>query len=359
MKLDENLKTSNNLTLYMNNLSNFKKRVAECIGLWLAEGSTRSKSEITFTNNCWNLIDLFYRTINRLFKSCKYNIRIYVYSKDGTRIKMPYTNCAVKYYIHKRATKPFFILRLASVEIVRKWSGIINDFLKEKEVYPFVLRGFFAGEGNVKESSHNSRVIRISQGKQKEFIDNILNELGLNFSFNPKNRNYIIRRKSNWDIFAKLKLANLHPIKKKRFWEVYNKFKEEHYEHNYLIKNILPTLNELYTTKQLAEKFNRSPARVRDILVELKKQGKIMNFRVGSVDYWTNDPDLILISKLKYNYLFFLDEPRQTSEFAKHFKVCWKSPFKRLKELERLNLVRRQEDGKWIKLLNQKKIAAI
>lgn len=26
--------------------------VARCAGLWLAEGDTKSKSELTFTNNC-------------------------------------------------------------------------------------------------------------------------------------------------------------------------------------------------------------------------------------------------------------------------------------------------------------------
>ena len=162
-----------------------------------------------------------------------------------------------------------------------------------------------------------------------------------------------------WDIFAKLKLADLHPDKKRKFWEVYGHFKEEHYETNYLIKKVLLILNEPKTSKQLAKIFSRSQARIIDVLVELKKQNKIRNFRVKSIDYWTNDFNLLIISKLKNEYLLSLDRPKQTSEFAKKFKVCWKSSFKRLKELEKLNLVKRREDGKWIKVPTKKKIAAI
>lgn len=337
-------------------VSILEKRLAECVGLWLAEGSTRSRYEITFTNNCWELIDLFYKTIKRLFKG---NLRIYVYSKEGKKIKIPYKKVTVKFYVHKRATKPYFILRLASVQGVKEWKTIVGKTLRNKKLTPFLLRGFFAGEGNIKESSHNSRILRISQGVQKKFIDDLLNKLKLKFSFDPKKRNYIIRKKSNWDIFAKLKLADLHPDKKRKFWEIYNKFKEEHYEHYYLITRILPILSKPHKTKELAEKFNRSPARVLDVLMDLKKQKKIRNFRVKSYNYWTKNSNLTIISKLKKDYLLFLNKPKQTSEFAKHFKVCWKSSFRRLKELEKLNLTRRMKNGTWIKLQTKKKILVL
>jgi hypothetical protein len=54
-----------------------------------------------------------------------------------------------------------------------------------------------------------------------------------------------------------------------------------------------------------------------------------------------------------------LDNPKYTSECAKHFKVCWKSSYRRLKELEKLNLVRRINDGKWIKLKVKNQILAL
>ena len=170
---------------------------------------------------------------------------------------------------------------------------------------------------------------------------------------------YNISGKSNWDTFANLKLADLHPDKKERFWRVYRKFKEEHYEKNYLIKEIFQILNKPYTTRELSKIYKRSFARIQDVLIELKKLGKVKNFRVRSVSYWTNNPNLIIISKLKNDYLLYLSKPKQTSEFAKKFKVDWRSSYRRLTELERLNLVRRQNDGKWIKIPTQKRIIAI
>ena len=53
---------------------------------------------------------------------------------------------------------------------------------------------------------------------------------------------------------------------------VYNDFKQDHYENNYLKDNILLFLNQPYSTKELMKKFNRSFARIQDILIELKKQ---------------------------------------------------------------------------------------
>ena len=343
----------------MKRLTNTKKSLAECVGLWLAEGSTKSKAEITFTNSQLELVDLFYRTTKELFKDYKYNTRIYFYSSDGRKINFPYLDCKLKFYIDKRTKENYFIFRLASVKLVKKWNEIVKEVLLKRELSTYVLRGFFAGEGNIKEASHNSRVLRISQKMQKEFIDNSLNHLNIKYKYIPKEMSYDISGKWNWDIFAKLRLADLHPKKKKKFWEVYSKFKEEHYEHNFIRNNILNVLSGPKTSKQLAEIFNRTPARIQDIVIELKKQGKINNFRVRSVDYWTKDKDLVIISKLKNDYLLFLDMLKQTSEFAKHFKVNWKSSFRRLEELKNLNLVRREKDGRWIKLPTDKRILII
>jgi len=154
-------------------------------------------------------------------------------------------------------------------------------------------------------------------------------------------------------------VADLHPDKKEKFWRVYNDVKQEHYEKHYLIKKIFSFLDEPHTARQLSKVFNRSFARIMDILVELKKQKKITYFKVGSVGYWTIDNNLLIISKLKKNYLLFLDRPKQTSRVAKQFGVGWKSSFRRLKELEKLGLVKRGNDGKWIKLRTKKKILVI
>jgi len=335
------------------------KAVAECVGLWLAEGDQNSKSEITFTNNCIELIEHFINTTDLLFKNLQYNKRIYVYTSDGSKPETPFKNCQIKYYIHKRATKPYFIFRIASVGIVKKWKEIVKSLLNKNEFYPFILRGFFAGEGNIHEGKRSVRIIRISQKERKNFIDKFLNFLSLNYNFTSSNRMYNISNKRNWDIFAKYNLADLHPKKKEKFWRLYNSYKEEHYPINYLIKEVYAVLNNPTSTRELSKKFNRSFARIQDVLILLKKQGKIFNYRVGSTDYWTKNKSLIIISKLKKEYLLFLDKPKQTFEFARNFEVDWRSSFNRLKELEKLNLIEKDKTGKWIKTQTQKDILVI
>jgi hypothetical protein len=337
----------------------FEKRVAECVGLWLAEGSTTSKSEITFTNNCLDLVNLFHDTINALFEEYTYNQRVYVYSKDSSEVKLPYKNCIYKYYTHKRATKPYFIIRIASVDLIKKWNEIIREKLSRKEFYPFILRGFFAGEGNVKEGKRSVRVLRISQAVQKEFIDNLLRELNITYNFTSSNRMYNVSSKTNWDIFAKYKLADLHPAKKERFWRLYNSYTEVHYKNNYLYQEVLKALKEPLTTRQLSEKFNRSFARIQDIVILLKKEKKIKNFRIGSKNFWTNNNELIMISKIKQKYLNILEQPKTSAEIAKEFKVGWKSSFRRLSELKKLNVVQFNEDKKWQRTNPNKKIIVI
>ncbi|HDZ61058.1 MAG TPA: hypothetical protein ENH46_05100, partial [Candidatus Pacearchaeota archaeon] len=168
------------------------ENIAKCVGLWLAEGDNKTKSEITFTNNCWDLVNLFYRTINKIFYKHNYNPRIYVYSKDKKKVKIHYKNCVVKYYVHKKAIKPFFILRFASVEMVKEWKKIVKFFLDKKEFFPNILKGFFAGEGNVHVGRKSVRVLRVSQKERKKFIDDLLNSLNISFSFETGNRNYVI-----------------------------------------------------------------------------------------------------------------------------------------------------------------------
>ena len=332
------------------------KEVAECVGLWLAEGSTNSKSEITFTNDCLELIDLFYSTTKKLFGN--FNERIYVYTNDGSRYDLPY-KCNIKYYTDKRATKPYFIFRIASVVMIKEWNELVRQALDKKELYSYILRGFFAGEGNIHSGKRGIRVIRISQKKRKKFIEDLLDYFGLKYSFTSSNRNYVITNKNNWDIFARHKLADLHPQKREKFWLLYGGFKEEHYEKNYLRNKILELLNEQKTARELAKILNRSQSRISEVLVLLKKEGQTKNYRVKSVDYWTKNSNLIIISSVKDKYLNLLTKEKTTAELANNMDVDWKSSFKRLRELERLNLIELDENKKWKKIPTEKKIWVI
>ena len=193
----------------------FEKEIAECVGLWLAEGDKKTKNEITFTNNCIPLVELFYKVISKLFIDKKERIRIYVYSKNNEKIDIPFCKI-VNYYTDKRAKKPYCILRLASVKDIKEWKKIVANISNDKKQYVNILRGFFAGEGNIKEGSHNSRGLRIAQKERNILVELILTDLNIKkFKFRPNERSYIIYGKTNWDIFAELRLADLHPKKKK------------------------------------------------------------------------------------------------------------------------------------------------
>jgi len=328
----------------------FSQELAECVGLWLAEGDRKTKSEITFTNNCTDLIDLFYKILINLFRDKKESIRIYIYSNRNNKINQ-YKDIITKSYIDKRARKPYYILRLASVEYVKKWKEIVEDISKNEKLYPLILKGFFAGEGNIKEGSHNSRVLRIAQKQRLILLEKILKIINIKkFIFRSNDRSYYIYGKPNWDIFAELELADLHPEKKERFWRVYNEFKQDHYKNNYLINNIFLDLETPKTTRELMKRYNRSFARIQDILITLKKLGKIKNFRVGSLDYWTNNLELIIISKIKNKYLNYLNQPKRTSDLAKKFKVGQKCSLKILRRLQVLNLIDRNKDKMWSKM---------
>jgi len=338
---------------------NLENQIGECVGLWLAEGGVKSNSEITFTNNCFPLVDLFKKTINKLFIPSKYKQRIYIYSKDGERVNIPYTDCVIKYYVHKRATKPYFIFRIASVSILKEWKKIVNEMLNKNDKYQFILRGFFAGEGNIHEGKRSVRVIRISQKEEKYFINKLLNYFNLKYTFTPSNRNYVISNKSNWDIFAKYLLADLHPKKKEKFWRLYNSFKEEHYVKNYLKNKIPELINEPKTSKELAKILNRSQARISEVLISLKKEEMVNNYRVRSIDYWTTNKELVIISKVKAKYLHLLDKEKTTMELSKELNVHWKSSFKRLGELNKLKLVKLNANKKWEKTETKKRIWVI
>jgi predicted transcriptional regulator len=78
-----------------------------------------------------------------------------------------------------------------------------------------------------------------------------------------------------------------------------------------------------------------------------------MNYRVGSLSYWTGDKNIVIISNKKNKILDLLKKPRRTSEISDLLDVDPKSSFKRLKELEELNLVRKN-DKFWYRIPSEK-----
>lgn len=340
--------------------SKITPRIAECVGLWLAEGDNKTKSEITFTNNCLPLIEFFADTIEDCFKNNIIYPRIYIYSEKNEKFRFQ-TNWKIKYYIDKRASKPYFIFRVASVKLFSEWKNLVEKIKNNEKLYRNILRGFFAGEGNLKEGIHSNKVIRIAQGKPNNFIEKILKYHGIKYRFKNPERSYVISGKWNWDKFAENSLADLHPIKKEKFWKIYNSYKEIHYPHNLLKNNILKLLNKPYTSKELSKRFNRSQSRIQDILIALKKSGQLEVFKIKSKSYWIKtDSNKIIISKIKNYYLKSLNmHEKNTTVLSKEIGVCWKSANNRLKELQKLNLVIRDSKRFWQPVNTNKEVVVL
>jgi len=156
----------------------FDIKIAECIGLWLAEGDTKTKKEITFTNNQFDLIELFHKTLTLLFDDFEYNTRLYVYMPTKNKVYKKINVNTLRKYIDKRANKPYYIWRLASIKIHNIWVKKVEEFKLNTNFYVPLLRGFFAGEGNIKTGSHGNRTLRIAQLKNT-FVEHLLNAVGI------------------------------------------------------------------------------------------------------------------------------------------------------------------------------------
>jgi len=334
------------------------KQVAECVGLWLAEGDNKTEAEITFTNNSLKLVKYFYRNIKNLFNADNFRLYAYYPSRDHP-LKLGFKVKTIKFYVDKRANKPYFIIRIASKDIVRKWKKLVQVVESDKTSHNYILRGFFAGEGNIKTGKHFNRTLRISQRNRILIIDNILNNLGVNFTFSRRERAYVITGRSNWEKLAKIGVADLNPIKKEKFWGTYNSFVEWHYPRHYIKSNILSYIETPKTSSQLSIEFKRGRSQIQHILKKLKSEGKVKNFRVGSIDYWVKtESNTILISRRKKEILDFLSNPRKTSDVSYKMKICWKAAYRRLKELERLNLVS-NKNYLWYKIPTSKEVKII
>ena len=77
----------------------YEKGIAECVGLWLAEGDNKCQNEITFTNSCMSLVKHFDKNLRLIFNKYNPNIRIYVYSSKRENIRIPIKYCKINRYV--------------------------------------------------------------------------------------------------------------------------------------------------------------------------------------------------------------------------------------------------------------------
>jgi predicted transcriptional regulator len=256
----------------------------------------------------------------------------------------------MKTYIDIRASRPYFVYKVASRKLAKKWKRIVEKYTHNEVFYPFILQGLFAGEGNVKFSiSHHSRVVRIAQGKRNSFLEKALNIIGVSFRYSKSEKAYAISGRKNLEKLAEIEMEVLHPIKKEKFRKMLASYKQYHYPKHHIKRKIYKMLKKPCTSKKLAEIFRRSQARIQEILKKLKDEGTILNFKVRSGMFWIRkDQNIILISNVKKEYLGLLKKGVQTTiDLAKKRNVDFKSAYRRLRELERLRLVKQNPNKEW------------
>ena len=228
--------------------------IAECAGLWLAEGDNKTKTEVTFTNNCFDLIMFFHSTIRSIYAGTN-KPRIYVYSPSPRKLYGHIGDIRVNYYQDRRANRSYYIYRLSDVKFIKQWRSIVNIAKETEQFYPEILRGFFAGEGNVKHDlkNHNSRQIRISQSSRDEFTEKLLTFFNIKYSFKPAHRSYWISA-SQLDKVDTINIASLHPEKEAKFRSMINSVKEKHYPEFVLEKKVAAALSEFSRSQDLANR---------------------------------------------------------------------------------------------------------
>lgn len=317
--------------------------MAEIVGLWLAEGDHTTSREITFTNNDAKLIEFFHRVLSRHFQLL-YSPRVYVYlpSRDA-EFPRPVPGARYRTYLDPRANFPYFIYRASGVELVKRWKEAVLAICNESSNYVGILQGFFAGEGNIKETmSHHSRALRIAQGKRFPLLERILRSFGVEFRYEASERSYVISGRENLEKLWNLGVSALHSKKQERFSSMLASYTQRHYERLSLGPKILKMLSSPLTKKQLADRVGRSDSRVNQALTKLRRAGKVEMFKVRSLYYWIgSDRQAVIISREKSRILRALDSTRRQFEIARMVHRSEKSVSRRLSEMARLGLVER------------------
>lgn len=298
--------------------------------------------ETTFTNNQPYLIAYFHEVISEILRPPN-PPRIVVYLPHvGFPHLRPVRQAKYRVYIDHRANVPYYIYRVSGVEALKKWRAIVSRVCSYSSYYQFILQGFFAGEGNVKEGSHKSRAVRIAQGKPNPLLETMLRHYEISFRYGG-HREYTISGRYNLEKVLALRMTCLHRLKHKRFMTMMASYRQRQYPKLALGELVFSALATPQTTKELATKFQRSRSRLFQVLSTLHLIGSIQCYHVNSTCYWVStDSHLILVSKQKMRILNLLRNHR-LFESASNLATGHKAVSRRLQELERLGLVYREK----------------
>lgn len=182
-----------------------------------------------------------------------------------------------------------------------------------------------------------------------------MRHFGISFTYGG-NRAYSITGRDNLARILALGLTELHPLKDARFQRMMSSHLQDHFSNHALGKLVYSQLMLLQTTEELASKFKRSGSRLRQVLADLKSQTQVRMFHVNSTCYWVRtDSKVIVISKQKMKILRLLVRVHRVFELAADLMKDKKCISRRLKELERLGLVR-QKRPNWYRIPASSKV---
>jgi Mn-dependent DtxR family transcriptional regulator len=322
--------------------------IAECVGLWLAEGDNKTNKEITFTNNSIELVLFFHETIMHIY-SGKNTPKIYVYSPSPRKLFNSIGKIKINYYQDRRANRTYYIYRLADIVFIKEWHNIVKQVKSQECFYVEILRGIFAGEGNIKHiQKGNSRMVRIASGNRDYFIELLLKYFGVKYTYIAGHRCYWISA-SQLDKLDRIHISSLHPEKESKFRKMIDSVNNVNYPKHYLKKRVLSILDKFYRTQELANIFKQQDLRILEILRELKDDDKVDYVRRDKNTYWARKE---LISKLilrrKSDILKQLGTFKSINDIANSIAVYRKIVSKRLRTLEAEGLVK-NVNKKWIR----------
>lgn len=330
----------------------FNKEVAECVGLWLAEGDNKTTGELTFTNNCFDLILFFKEIISSIYFGNN-KPRLYIYSPSDRQLFTQLDGFKkINFYIDKRANRPYYIYRLADSKFLREWRVMVNHIINNEYHYSNILRGIFAGEGNIKHDvKSKSRNLRISSKNRNELIERLLNFYKLRFSFDHKKRMYWIRAR-DIDIAKSIDITGLHPEKNAQFNKMMSYFSEKHYSPLELKNLISSELTNFRRTKELSSQFSRSELRISEVLQELKREGKVDWIKKEGRTYWMHKYKKEgILTREKIDILSELERLKSFTAIGKKLNIFRKSISKKFIYYEHEGLI--VKDGSWWKLTDK------
>ncbi|MFT4250706.1 MAG: hypothetical protein ACMXYD_05070 [Candidatus Woesearchaeota archaeon] len=251
-------------------------------------------------------------------------------------------------------------MRLTSVDCRIAWQYFVDTVKKYQRLHPAILRGIFAGEGSIQFDGLGRRIIRLAQ-LRSSLIEWLFSSCGFQFNYSSNNRTYEISRRNQWDLANSLNLCSLHPQKHEQFVLAYKTFQQYHYPKGYLKSCVEQELIFPCTTRFLAKKYSRSPARIYDILYELQAEDKIQKYGVGSTVYWILSSQEVVILSGKNNAVLQLVEAgfQEVPEMVRYLNVGHKTIRKHLRKLTRFGIVRQDENNKWKRLPTKKRIIVL